>query len=130
MPYQLAQIPFETYIGSSEGSTDVFVHRDRPTSIYWPLGKRAKAAEGRQAHFAAQLYRLSRELQSLCIPVLIRWSSGECNQMDKGCIGHAFGPELMIESVAINHHNHITHVILNRSWVEHYSATNEGGPLE
>lgn len=130
MPYQSARIPFEPYCGPSAGSTDVFVHSGKPTAIDWPLGKRPKIAEGRQAHFAAQLYRLSRNLQSVCIPVRIRWSSEERNQMDKGCIGHAFGPDLMIESVAIDHQNQVTHVILSRGWVEHYRAATEGGSRE
>lgn len=110
-----ADIAFEPYEGPSPHSTDVFVYERKFTPILWPLGKLPKPAEGRQRHFERQLQRLATQLGHSCIPVHIKWRSGQKNQIDKGCIGHSFGPASAIKSVAINHRNEITHVILKDS---------------
>lgn len=110
--YQRVDLDFEGYEGPSDRSTDVFVHKNSRTPIHWPLGKLPKLSEGRQKHFERQLERLSDHLGQRCLPVHIEWRDGLKNQMDKGCIGHSFGPATAIASVAINHSNEITHVIL------------------
>jgi hypothetical protein len=102
------QFPYDEYV--SEG-TKTFVYENRPTAIYWPTEKKGSVIEGRQAHFVSQLLTL-REQFGRCIPIHIRWSSGAANQMDKGCIGHAFGASLPIQSVGIAVDGEITHIIL------------------
>ena len=109
--YQRVDLEFQPYEGPSERSTDVFVHANNYAPIWWPLGKLPKASEGRQKHFEEQLGRLADKLGP-CLPVFIEWRNGLKNQMDKGCIGHSFGDETAIESVAINHRNEVTHVVL------------------
>ena len=110
--YQPVDLDFQSYEGPSDRSTDVFVYENKPAQIMWPLGKLPKPSEGRQRHFEQQLKRLADRLGQRCIPVYIEWRNGRRNQMDKGCIGHSFGQAVAIESVAINHLNEVTHVIL------------------
>lgn len=105
-------IDFEPYSSGNPKSTDVFVYEGRMTSINWPLGKLPKRNEGRQGHFERQLKRLADAKESRCLPIFIQWRTGQRNQMDKGCIGHSFGPHALIQSVAVNHLGQITHVIL------------------
>ncbi len=108
--YTDAPISYDEY--RSEG-TKTFVYANTPTAIFWPLQKKGKSVEGRQAHFATQLASL-RDHFGTCIPIHIRWRNGEANQMDKGCIGHALGPSLPIQSVGISEQGEITHVILHQ----------------
>jgi len=110
--HQHVDLDFQSYDGPSDRSTDAFVYENKLTPIAWPLGKLPKQSEGRQRHFERQLNRLSSQLGQKCIPVHIEWRNGLRNQMDKGCIGHSFGRETAIESVAINHLNEVTHVVL------------------
>lgn len=110
--YHSVDVDFERYEGPSQRSTDVFVYDGNLALIDWPLGKLPKASEGRQSHFERQLTRIAEASGHRCIPVYIEWRSGQRNQMDKGCIGHSFGPEGLIESVAVNAGGHITHVVL------------------
>ena len=113
--YQRTDLEFEPYEGPSERSTDVFVHGNKYAPVEWPLGKLPKLSEGRQKHFEEQLGRLADDLGQKCLPVHIEWRNGLKNQMNRGCIGHSFGPATAIESVAINHRNEVTHVILRRA---------------
>jgi hypothetical protein len=106
--YSMASIAYDEL--ASQG-TKTFVYRDKPTPIFWPTEKLGKSIEGRQAHFAKQLEAL-RSHFGACIPIHICWASGERNQMDKGCIGHALGPNLPIRSVGVALDGEITHVIL------------------
>ena len=106
--YSDVPIPYDEH--ASVG-TKTFVYLDNPTAIYWPPEKKGKAIEGRQAHFVRQLVALRGHF-GFCIPIHIRWSTSEVNQMDKGCIGHAFGPDLPIRSVGVALDGEITHVIL------------------
>ena len=110
--YEPVGINFEKYEGPSQNNTGVFVYSDKPTDIAWPLGKTPKPSEGRQAHFNNQLLRLAHSLRSTCLPIRIEWASGECNQMDKGCIGHSYGSDSLIQSVAIDSSDQLTHIIL------------------
>ena len=107
--YTDVPISYEEY--RSDG-TKTFVYPSKPTAIHWPLQKAGKNVEGRQSHFARQLAAL-RDHFGLCIPIHIRWRGGEANQMDKGCIGHALGPSLPIQSVGVTEQGEITHVILH-----------------
>ncbi|RVU05081.1 hypothetical protein EOE18_10150 [Novosphingobium umbonatum] len=109
--YTSVSIGYQAYVGPTPRSTGTFVYQNKITAIRPPLEKNGKIVEGRQAHFVAQL----RALQSVVgnqIPVHIQWASGERNQMDKGCIGHAFGPGLPIERIVSDEVHGITHVIL------------------
>lgn len=106
---------FERYEGPSQRSTDVFVLEGKCAPIEWPLGKLPKVSEGRQSHFEHQLARIAAASGHRCLPVHIAWRTGHRNQMDKGCIGHAFGPQGIIESVAINAGGEITHVVLREA---------------
>ena len=106
--YNDVPIPYDEY--ASDG-TKTFVYRGKPTAIYWPTEKKGKAVEDRQAHFADQLGALRYHF-GCCIPIHIRWSNSEANQMDKGCIGHALGPVLPIRSIGVALDGEITHVIL------------------
>jgi len=112
--YRSVELDFEPYEGPDPriNSTGGFVYEDKFTPIAWPPEKKEKIREGRQAYFEQQLERLSGKLQCRCLPVYISWRSGNKNQMDKGCIGHSFGPNSLITSVAIDSDNNITHVIL------------------
>lgn len=113
--YHSVDADFEQYEGPSQRSTDVFVRDGNFAPIEWPLGKLPKASYGRQSHFERQLARIAEASGNQCIPVYVEWRSGQRNQMDKGCIGHSFGPDGIIESVAINASGHITHVVLRES---------------
>jgi hypothetical protein len=118
--YTPVDLDFEPYIGPSARSTQVFVYDNSYTHTSWPLGKLPKIGEGRQRHFVEQLVRLSAAVGSYCIPIHIEWRNHIQNQMDKGCIGHSFGPDSAIASVAINHLDEVTHVILR----ENFNAPN------
>lgn len=112
--YSYVDIEFEPYQGPHTQSTGVFVKEGKLEPIIGELGKTWWPQNSpRQPYFEAQVRRIADYLGSYCVPVYVRWSGGEKNQLDKGCIGHSFvGEASFIESIARNSRGEITHVIL------------------
>ncbi len=109
--YTDAHIDYIPWNPLARRTTCTFVYDKKPTVISWPPEKSGKPLETRQAHFADQLESL-RIVFGNCIPIHISWNGDVKNQMDKGCIGHAFGTELPIRSIGVAPDGAMTHVIL------------------